>query len=267
MNYRRSHKIKRKKPKTKKILLSLFLFFSFVALVYFFFFSNFFTLKNIVMSGNVKISQEELLEKVQGELDSKKFYFIDNNILLFDLELVEDNILSAIPLVANVKIIKKYPNTINVLVDERVGAAIFCDYFEDEVLENCFTVDWQGIIFEEALIENQLLPKIKNINLQEGLVLGNKIIGEELLVTILSFYLNMENLGVKLNEFLIVADNRINIVTRDGWEIYFNPAEDIEWQITKLNAVLNEGITLEERVNLEYVELRFGNTAPFKKRD
>ena len=267
MNYRRSHKIKRKKPKTKKILLSLFLFFSFVGLIYFLFFSSFFTLKNIVISGNVKISQEELLEKVQSEIDSKKFYFIDNNILLFNLELVEDNILSAIPLTANVKIIKKYPNTINVLVDERIGAAVFCDSFRGKAIDNCFTVDWQGILFEEALIENQLLPKIENINLQEDLVLGNKIIGEELLVTILSFYLSMENLGVKSNEFLLIADNRINIVTRDGWEIYLNPAEDIEWQLTKLNAVLNEGITLGERESLEYIELRFGNTAPFKRKD
>ena len=267
MNYRRSQRVKRKKPKTKKILFLFFLFFAFSFLLYFLFFSNFFTFKEIIVSGNAKIPQEEVLKKIQKEVDSKKFYIINNNLLLFNLEGVENDILANFPLASNVKIIKKYPNTINVLVDERVGAAIFCNFSENETSENCYVIDWQGIVFESFLLEDQLLPKINNVNLQEELVLGNKVIGEELLVTILRFYLDMERLGIQLDEFLIIADNRINIVTNDGWEVYFNPAEDIEWQLTKLNAVLNEGISLEERVDLEYIELRFGNTAPFKMRD
>ena len=267
MSYRRSHRIKRKKSKLKKVLPLLILISSFVFIVYFLFFSDFFTLKKIIIFGNIKVSQEDLLVVIQKEAQAKKFQVLNNSLLLFDLNATENNILSSFPLVSSVRITKKFPNTINVSISERVGKAVFCDFFKEKILGKCFTVGEKGILFEEFLEENQLLPRIRNIDLKEDLVLGDKIIEEELLITILDFYLGMKNLGVQLEWFSIIADNRIDVLTKEGWEIYFNPKENIEWQLTKLNAVLSEGVSLEERKELEYIELRFGNTAPFKKKD
>ena len=267
MNYRRSHRIKRKKSKLKEILLSLFMFSSFCLFVYFLFFSGFFALKKIVVSGNIKISQENVLIEVQKETQIKKFQMIDNNLLLLDLGIIEKNILSSFPLISNVKIIRKFPNTINVLIDERVGVTIFCGLFDEENLEECFVLDDGGIIFEEFSEETPSLPIIKNISSKEDLFLGNKIIEEELLSTVLEFYLGMKNLDIQLREFLVISENRINAITKEGWEIYFNPKESTEWQLTKLAAVLSEGVSLEGREKLEYIELRFGNTAPFKEKD
>ena len=267
MNYRRSRRIKRKKPKLKKVLSLLFLFLSFCFLIYYLFFSNFFTLKKIIISGNIKASQENLLIEVQKESKIKKFQIIDNNLLLIDIDAIEKNILSSFPLIFEVKITKEFPNVINILVNERVGAIVFCDLFSEDAPEECFVLDDGGIIFEEFSEEASSLPKTRNINSNEDLFLGNKIIEKDLLFTVLEFHLGMKNLDIQLEEFLIISENRINVVIKEGWEIYFNPREDIEWQLTKLGAVLNEGISLEERENLEYIELRFGNTAPFKNKD
>jgi len=55
-----------------------------------------------------------------------------------------------------------------------------------------------------------------------------------------------------------------------GWEIYFNlqkDQKDIDWQLVKLRAVLEEKIPSENRKDLEYIELRFGNFAPYKYKD
>ena len=175
--------------------------------------------------------------------------------------------MSSFSLISNVEISKTLPGTIKVIVTERIGRAVFCDFFEENVLGKCFVVDEKGVLFEEFLQDGQLLPRIRNSAHKEDLILGNKIIEEELLAIILNFYLGLESLHVQLEEFLIVADNRVNVITKDGWEIYFNPKESIDWQLTKLKAVLDEGISLEERKELEYIELRFGNTAPFKKKD
>jgi len=65
----------------------------------------------------------------------------------------------------------------------------------------------------------------------------------------------------------MVSQDRINVQTEQGWKIYFNPQEDISWQITKLSSVLEKEIPPEDRENLEYIELRFGNLAPFKYKD
>jgi len=267
MNYRRSHRLKTKKPKLKTLFFSFLFIFSIGLLIYFFLFSDFFTLKNITISGNNKISQEEILIKAQEEINTKKFQIISNNLLLFDLENVKENILSSFPLVSNVKMDKKFPNAINISISERMGKVIFCGFFNDNFLEECFVVDSEGIVFEEFSVEDQLLPKIRNVDFQEALILGNQIIEKKLLSTILNFNLGVEDINIQLKEFLIISDIRINAITLEGWEIYFNPKEDIEWQLTKLDAVLDKKISLEERKDLEYVELRFGNTAPFKWND
>ena len=267
MNYRRSRKIKRKKPKLKKILFSLFLFSSFCFLIYCLFFSNFFLLKKVIISGNIKVSQESLLAEVEKEAQTKKFRIIENNLLLLDVSAIEKNVLSSFHLISDIKITKKFPNIINISVNERVGVIVFCDLPSEDILEKCFVLDNEGTIFEEFSEEASLLPKIKNISSKENLSLGNKIIEKDLLSTILEFYLGMKNLSLQLEEFLIISENRIDAITKEGWEIYFSPKEDIDWQLTKLGAVLNEGISLEERKKLEYIELRFGNTAPFKKED
>ena len=267
MNYRRSRKIKRKKPKLKKKLFSLFLISFFCFLIYCLFFSNFFVLKKVIISGNIKVSQENLLVEVQKEAQIKKFRIIENNLLLLDISAIERNVLSSFHLIFDVKITKKFPDTINISVNERIGVFVFCDLPSEDILKKCFVSDNEGIIFEELSEEASLLPRIKNIDSKESLSLGNKIIEKDLLSTILEFYLGMKSLDLQLGEFLIISENRINAITKEGWEIYFSPKEDIDWQLTKLGAVLSERISLEERKKLEYIELRFGNTAPFKKED
>jgi len=267
MNYRRSNRTKKKKSKLKKVLLLFFLFFSCGLLVYFLFFSNFFSFKKIIISGNDKVSREDLLMIIQKETQAKKFQIINNNVLLFDPKSIEDDVLSSISLVSDIKITRTLPDTIEVLVSERIGRIVLCGFFEEEVLGKCFLVDEKGILFEEFSGESSLLPRIRNRALNKELILGKKVVEQQLLAIILNFYIELENLDVQLEEFLIVADNRINVITKDGWEIYFNPKESTDWQLTKLKAVLDERISLEERKELEYIELRFGNTAPFKKQD
>ena len=55
----------------------------------------------------------------------------------------------------------------------------------------------------------------------------------------------------------MVSDRRFNAKTAEGWEVYFTPKEDLNWQITELKAVLENEISPERRGNLEYIDLRF----------
>jgi hypothetical protein len=65
-------------------------------------------------------------------------------------------------------------------------------------------------------------------------------------------------------EISIISNERLNIKTFEGWLIYFNPKEDLDWQTQKLDLVLEKQIPLEKREELEYIELRFGNQAFIK---
>jgi hypothetical protein len=52
----------------------------------------------------------------------------------------------------------------------------------------------------------------------------------------------------------------------EGWQIYFSldPDSDINTQLVKLNLLLSGEIPLENRKNLEYIDLRFKDRAFYK---
>ena len=54
-----------------------------------------------------------------------------------------------------------------------------------------------------------------------------------------------------------VSEKRLNTKTSEGWEIYFNLKGDLNWQITELGLVSEKQIPLEDRGELEYIDLRF----------
>ena len=56
---------------------------------------------------------------------------------------------------------------------------------------------------------------------------------------------------------MLVSNSRFNAKTQEGWEIYFNPKENLDWQLTELALVLKQKIPPDERKNLEYIDLRF----------
>ena len=71
---------------------------------------------------------------------------------------------------------------------------------------------------------------------------------------------------ILLEEF-ILDEEKLTVLVEDNWEIYFDLEGDVDWQLTKLNAVLEEKIPKDRRGDLEYIELRFGNFAPYKYKD
>ena len=273
---RKPHRFKRKKPvvKNRFFLSAFFIFILFIAVSYFLFFSDFFQIKEVIVSGNKKVLKEEIVRVAENEFLKAKSFFPVKNILLVNLGEIKENILNSFPQIAEIQIGRKLPRTLVFTILERKGVAEFCKAFElftkeesQALYQKCFLLDEEGIVFEEVLKDSLFLPKIKNPNLEFQLGLGQKIIDKELLSGILDIFSQLKDLNIETKEFLIVSEERINVKTLDNWEIYFNPKEDLNWQLTKLKAVLEKDIPSERRNELEYIELRFGNLAPFKYRE
>jgi len=273
---RKPHRFKIKKPvvKNRFFLSGFFIFVFLIVILYSLFFSDFFQIKEVVVSGNKKVLKEEIIKVAENEFLKKKLFFPAKNILLVNLGNIKENILDAFPQIADVKIKRKLPKTLSFNILERKGVAQFCRAFElftkeesQTVYQKCFLLDEEGVVFEEIIKDNIFLPKIVLSKNQEKneLELGQEIIENQLLSGILDIFSQLKDLNIETKEFLIVSEERINVKTLDNWEIYFNPKEDLDWQLTKLKAVL-KNIPLEKRNDLEYIELRFGNFAPPKYR-
>ena len=249
--FRRSYKRKRIKP----IFSNRFFRVAVVVLLlgssafYLINFHSFLQVQEINISGSEKVSVEKIEEVVQIELEKKILSFSSKSILLADFNGIKKQVLNNFPQVGRVDIKRKLPHTLNIIVTEKSGVAVW------RQADKNYLLDKMGIVFEKAG-ENELL-KIESLIVSEKSVLGANVISKERLDQLLKIEKSLTEADILLLEALIVSPQRLDIKTVAGWEIYFNIQEDIDWQITEFLMLLEKHVPIEDRENLEYVDLRF----------
>lgn len=200
---------------------------------YFLFFSSVFEIKKIEVSKVSKVSAKEIENTVWQK--SRK------NILLANFNPLTKSFLEKYPQIETMEIKKKLPNKLLVQIKEREPAAIFEDYY---------LIDKNGVVFERAGDSDFL--KIKRRDFNKKIDFGEQYLKKEILEKVLK-----AGKSFNIKEIEIISDKRINAKTDEPWEIYFSLEKDIGLQITELEILLKEKLPLEERGNLEYIDLRF----------
>ncbi|MFH1714560.1 MAG: cell division protein FtsQ/DivIB [Candidatus Nealsonbacteria bacterium] len=257
--HRKPHNFKRKKSILKTSLfwfvflgIALFSFF-----VYLFLFSETFQVKEITVSGQKEVSGENIILLAKEESRKKTGPFEINSIFLLSSSELEKLILDDFVKISEVKVRKHFFGKLEIDVKERVRLFVFCQ--QDE----CFLLDKEGVIFEK--VEAKEYADLTMRDDSKNPVLGEAVVSKEELEKMTVIYSEIDSgLKIFLDELLVVNEDRWNVLTSQGWEIYFNPKEDLNWQLTKLSALLEEKIPLESMEDLDYVELRFGNFAPYR---
>lgn len=227
--YKKSFKTKKKKfiLKSKFFWLGLLVLLVFGGAVYLFIFSSVFQIKNIQVLGAQKISAQDITDVISTN---------SGNIFLTNFGKINKIILEKYPQIANINFERKFPDNLIAQIEERKPEVILCN-------NDCFFVDREGVAFEKVSEENLGM-----------LIIRAQSISQEQVSQILKI---KSNQTVPFEEILIVSDTRFNVKTTEGWEIYFNPKENLDWQLTELDLVLKEKIPSEQRGNLEYIDLRF----------
>src|SRR3989344_6948481 len=118
--------------------------FGFLVLVgggtYFLFFTDNFEIKDITISGLKTVEQDIIMAEINGQFDYKKFGHLQTkkNIIFFDADTLEADLLSANPVLKSVETGKHLPHQLVVDIVEREPAGIWCSnngcrYFDDEM--------------------------------------------------------------------------------------------------------------------------------------
>lgn len=276
--YRKPYRIKKRRSALKSSLkffksrffwLFVSILFFFGAVSYFSVFASFFQIKEIQISGNQKIQTGDVKDFIDQKIN-KKVIVPTKSTFLINLKKINNSFTENFPQAKEIKIKRKFPSTLIAQVQERSGIGVWCQEVhlnnEDKIpIERCFFIDETGVIFEELYSgkENYRL-KIRSKDGEE-IKLGDKKVESDQIALILKIQENLTNdLKIVNTEFSLEGENRINVKTPEGWEIYFNSKEDLNWQITKLKEALDKEVTQERRSSLEYIDVRFGNFAPFK---
>ena len=257
LGYKKSYRIKKKKSillifKSKIFLLFLLFLIISGAIFYFVVFSSFFQIKEIKISGNKKVSVEEIRKNIAEQVNKRIIFFNTKSIFLADLKEINEILLEKFPRIAKIDLDREFPGNLSAQIEERKPVAIFSE------IENYFFVDKEGIIFEKISVIDPQILKIKKSALVVDLKLGEEIIEKEQLDKILKINSKLkDDLKIPVEEILAISKKRINAKTSEGWEIYFNPERDLEWQLDELSILLKKRIPPEKRKNIEYIDLRF----------
>ncbi len=256
--YRRPRRIKRKIPFFKRKIFWFFLFFFlfFAGNFYLATFSSFFQIKEVKVSGSDKL-KENVKSLVESQLSKNFLSLSTKSIFLFNPRDVVNFVLENFPQIESIEFLKKFPDKLEINIKERKAVALFCS-------QNCYLIDSGGVAFEEFFAKDIFEIEEKD---KREINLGQIVIEKDILNEILKIKKVLEEeFQIPLEKIFLVSPERVNVKTSEGFEIYFNPKRDIDWQLTKLKVLFEKEIPLDKRKNLEYIELRFGNFAPYKYR-
>ena len=213
---------------------------------------------NIFVLGNQKISAKDL-QKIGIENAGAsiiKFWKIDissKSIFLADLGKINKEIFKAFPSIEKIQINKNFPNSLLITVTERSPIGVFCDSNTA-----CFLFDKNGVAFERITASADNFIIVRQIAGGE-VIINQAVVDKNTVEIILKAQKSLaDNFKVGLKEAIVASSGRLNLITKDNWQIYFDldPSSDINLQITKLNLVLNGEISKDNIKNLRYIDLR-----------
>ncbi len=239
----------------KKIVVLFFLASLFFGLVYFIFLSGFFQVKNIILINNRSIVLEEVERTIATIYKKKIINFEFNNILFFKNSEAKNLLLENYPRLSYVEIKRKFPNTLEIKVQEREGIMVW------ETGDNKYLIDDKGVVFSECLGESNL-PKIidsKKIPID----LNSQIVNSDFVDFVLQLLEEMPKEEIIVKSIIIPESfYDIEVETEKGFKIYFDIRRSLDSQINKLKLIIKE---IGDEINyIEYIDLRIENKVFYK---
>lgn len=268
--------LKKRPPYKKLLFISVFLMVS-LGVFYFLLCSSFFRVADIRINGLVTLDEQFVLEEMRIFLNETKFIALkQNNWFLFSSFGLQQYLQEKFPKIGSLSISKKFPDGLVINFQEREMVGIWCAIniktMEDSpVSRNCFYVDKNGVIFDEApQIKGSLILVINDFSPQDTIEIGRAVIKESLLGKfILGKEFLEEELSLGIGAFEILEfepeEFRVQVMAGpvEGWIIYFSEIHDFNSQLLALKEILNK-IPEREMRAFEYVDLRVEGRAYYK---
>ena len=234
--------------------------------IYVVFFSGLFALNTITVISSVEQNKAEVEGYIQRAIKNKK---LSQNTLFFSLGDVKKNILEQNPSIADIRIHRSLPHSVELQIIDRTRAGIWCsdaietERYMQELLE-CFYYANDGVIFQRAPNTSQgfLIREIRDKR-HKGAQLGDQVLTEQDIqdVDILHAALMLSVEGVSY--ITIVDDYEMHAGFQRGWETYFSRQDPFVRQVENLGVVLDKHIKNNRRF-LEYIDVRYGNKIFYK---
>lgn len=171
---------------------------------YIIFGTKYFIIKNIIISGNKNITADEINNTLNSYLNSKLLFLIPHNNYLFfqanrGVDQIKNNISNKFAL-EKIEIRKKWPDTIEININERIPGLIWIANNE------YYYLDLQGIAtqkIDKLTDVNADFPQITDLN-NKKVELNKQVIGQNIIDYILKLEKSFNSqTGLKINSYTI----------------------------------------------------------------
>ena len=251
---RKKYQVKKKKSILKNCLFRLTAFWLVLAggLVYLIVFSTIFEIKEIWITGNEKILSSNFQSFIWPRLEKKVLGLGVKNLLFTDNRFLENQLMKEFPLASKIRISQHWPDILAAEIEERQAVANWC---QNQV---CFWLDKTGVVFFPGQKETLPIIKDKGTLVKKEISLGQKVLKEKTLSPILEIQKTVsEKMKIGVAEFTLSDEGRLDAKTNEDWRIFFDLNQDLNWQLVRLELLLEKELTPEKRQGLEYIDLRF----------
>ncbi len=247
----------------KRLISAFFLVLFLGFFLYIIFFSSVFKIKNIRIHKMISYgltTEEEIKISLQNFINQN-----NNNLIFIKLstwreEMKHDSRLELL------SIRKKWPNSMEINIKEAQPVAVLKILGDNQP----YYLNKRGEVIRASLavvsteLELNLMGPIfyDQCKIDTKSKLYTNFL-EKLLAFVQSDILSQNNIYIQKVNFNNIGDIfDAQIVTKEGWQIFINSEVDLEKQLTSLLQILEEEI--EDRNDLEYIDLRFGSKMFYK---
>ncbi len=229
-------------------------------------------IKDVIVSGNEYINQSEIKSVILEQADKKRWLFLSQKNILFFSKNSAKKELTKKYYFEELKIKKKYFNTIEVSVKEKISSIIWISG------EDKYYLDLSGVAFRKvtntdlvinagegdtALIRPEVslnkYPVIYDLS-NNPVTIGQPVISQNqagFIVGISEELKNNSDFDISHYNISGPKSDEVTLVTNEGWEALFKISDSPENQSDLLLSVLYQKI--KDRRNLKYIDLRFGD--------
>ncbi len=277
---------------TMRVKLQFFTFFvAVMALIGVLLYNPFFHITDISIEGTQRLTNAEVLEAVHGSLEYKKFFVLPaKSYFLAGTVDIEGILVDRFPL-NTVHITKKFPNTLTVILEERLSTVIYDDgsmyYFMGltgkivEPIQKVTDAEWRieteivssttetgDIISEEREIARYHTPDVQSLIHDVGEYpivfshiangdtpdINSEVIPEGYVTALVVWYHALQSQSVLKPRYVDITNPRHTVFYTSGMSVHIDLMGESAPQITRLETALQE---IDNISIVSYIDVRY----------
>lgn len=229
------------------------------------FLSDVMRVESIVVDSS-RAEKEEIRRLARDEITGTYLDVLPkDNLLIIPRQAIIESLHNSFIFIKNVKVVRSFPKTIEISVEERESHMIWCNG------SSCVLVDERAEAFYNLDSgTNEVAKDLVKVTDTSGkeIIIGARVASPRFI----KFCENLpqavqQQAGITIGNDLETPSSmseEVKAITSGGWRILFSTNRSIEIQGKVLEKILNETITPERKDKIEYIDLRIKGKTTFK---